>query len=70
MPDRPLPIPDQLLRALWRVVELSVFMVLIVKDRRVPTWNNPAVTTGQTVPNHSVRASTTPALLPQPTQAT
>ncbi|TQL53996.1 hypothetical protein FB464_1522 [Subtercola boreus] len=91
MPERPLPIPDPVLFALWRVVEVSVFVVLIVKDRRVPAWNCPTEgpgaaargrtdqaargqashgAGGQTTPNHSLSASTSPALLPQPTHAT
>ncbi|RFA21025.1 hypothetical protein [Subtercola boreus] len=37
--ERDIPLPDSILRALWRAVEVYVFVVLIVKDRRVPAWN-------------------------------
>nr|WP_147305841.1 hypothetical protein [Subtercola boreus] len=70
MPERPLPIPDPVLRVLWRLVEVFVFIVLIVKEHRIPAWNGPAVTRGQAAPNQVVSASSNPALLPQPTQAT
>ncbi|QWT25153.1 hypothetical protein KPL76_07365 [Subtercola sp. PAMC28395] len=37
MPDR--TVSDSIFRLLWQVVEIYVFVVLVIKDRKVPKWN-------------------------------
>ncbi|MCU1476993.1 MAG: hypothetical protein JWQ64_1686 [Subtercola sp.] len=39
MPERTVSIFESILRVLWHVVEIYVFVVLIVKDHRIPNWN-------------------------------
>jgi hypothetical protein len=39
MPERKDSGFESILRLLWHVVEVYVFVVLIVKDHKVPNWN-------------------------------
>ncbi|CAN5222433.1 hypothetical protein BH09ACT6_BH09ACT6_15840 [soil metagenome] len=52
MPERTVSVFDSILRLLWHGVEIYVFVVLIVKDHKIPSW-----TAGRQLPKHSpVRA--------------
>ena len=58
MPER--TVYDSILRVLWQVVEIYVFVVLVIKDRKVPSWNggNELAVRAPTRPGSSASAVT------------